>query len=186
MILIDNYDSFTYNIVAYFKELGITPHVYKNDEITIETLKKKAFQSIVISPGPGHPIDAGICLDVIRHFHKTKKILGICLGHQCIAHYFGAHILQDNRPTHGKTSRVFFEEVPLFKNIPQGFAATRYHSLIVDIHSLPAEIVSIAWTNDGINMAIQHIHFPLFGVQFHPEAILSEYGKVLFKNFLEI
>lgn len=186
MILIDNYDSFTYNIVEYFKELGITPLVYKNDEVTIETLKKKEFESIVISPGPGHPIHAGICLDIIRYFHKTKKILGICLGHQCIAHYFGANIIQDKHPTHGKTSQLYFIENQLFNKIPQGFSATRYHSLIVDIPSLPAEIIPIAWTNNNINMAIQHQNYPIFGVQFHPEAILTEYGKVLFKNFLEI
>ena len=186
MILIDNYDSFTYNIVEYFKALGVTPLVLKNDEVNISDLKKRIFQHIVISPGPGYPIHAGKSLDIIKHFYKTKKILGICLGHQCIAQYFGAKIIPDIYPTHGKTSPIFFNENPLFHNIPQGFLATRYHSLIIDKQSLPDELLPIAWTENGINMGIQHKEYPLYGVQFHPEAILSEYGKVLFKNFLEI
>ncbi|NLE62262.1 MAG: aminodeoxychorismate/anthranilate synthase component II [Bacteroidales bacterium] len=186
MILIDNYDSFTYNIVQYFKEMGVEPQVLAKDETDMQSISRMAFDSIVLSPGPGHPVATGICLDVIHHFHKTKKILGVCLGHQCLAHYFGAKIVQDQNPTHGKTSPVYFRESRLFNRIPQGFQACRYHSLIVDPQTLMPPLEITAQTGDGIIMAIQHRHLPLFGIQFHPEAILTEYGKVLLKNFLEI
>ena len=186
MILIDNYDSFTYNVVEYLRELGVNPIILKNDQFTINSLKKMSFESVILSPGPGYPKHAGKCLDVIHHFYKTKKILGICLGHQCIAHYFGAKIIPDANPTHGKTSAIFFDDNLLFANMPQGFSATRYHSLIVDNQTLPTEIKPIAWTENGINMGIKHDTYPVFGVQFHPEAILTEYGKILFENFLQI
>jgi anthranilate synthase/aminodeoxychorismate synthase-like glutamine amidotransferase len=172
--------------VQYFKELGIEPQVFTNDEIAVEAFHDMNFESIVISPGPGHPSESRICLDLIHHYHKSKKILGVCLGHQCIAHYFGAQIVQDELPTHGKTSPVFFKESPLFKNIPQGFPACRYHSLIVDRNTLNHPLEIIAQTKEGIIMGIQHPQYPVFGIQFHPEAILTEYGKVLLKNFLEI
>ena len=186
MILIDNYDSFTYNIVEYFRELGVSPRIYTNNAINIDELQKMDFDQIVLSPGPGDPLSAGICLNIIHQFHTNKKILGICLGHQCIAHYFGANIIQDKHPTHGKTSQIYFKENPLFKNIPQGFLATRYHSLIVDKQTINNDIDIIAETGDGLIMGIQHRHYPVFGLQFHPEAILTEYGKVLLKNFLEM
>lgn len=186
MILIDNYDSFTYNIVQYLKELGIKPKIFKNDEITINELKKKDFSSIIISPGPGNPNNAGISLEVIEEFYKTKKILGICLGHQCIAQYFGCKIIKDKQPYHGKVSKIYLEEDALFKHIEQGFEATRYHSLIVDEKTLTQEIIPLAYTKNNVLMGLKHKKYPLYGVQFHPEAILTQYGKILLHNFILI
>lgn len=191
MILIDNYDSFTYNVVQYLKELGVNPRVFKNDEITIDELKKMDFSSIVISPGPKNPDQSGISMAVINEFHKNKKILGICLGHQCIAQYFGAKIVKAQEPMHGKVSKIYFEEDKsfkgkLFKGLEQGFDATRYHSLIVGANSITEPIKPIAHTSDGIIMAIRHESLPIFGVQFHPEAILTQGGKILLSNFIHI
>ena len=201
LILIDNYDSFTYNIVQYLKELGVEPRIFKNDEITIDDLKKMEFSSIIISPGPKNPDQAGISLDVIGEFYKTKKILGICLGHQCIAQYFGAKIIKASEPVHGKVSKIYFEENELFKGLKQGFKATRYHSLIVDNETLPECLVLLAFaektkkaqphlaletpTHPPI-MAIKHKDYPVYGVQFHPEAILTQGGRRLLGNFLGI
>lgn len=188
MILIDNYDSFTYNVVQYLKELGVEPKVFKNDEITVSQLKKIDFSSIIISPGPKNPDEAGISLEVIEEFHKSKKILGICLGHQCIAQYFGCKItkakIKQGGPVHGKTSKIYFEKDPIFKSLNQGFKATRYHSLIVDEKSITDEIIPIAHTENKVIMAIKHREYPVYGVQFHPEAILTEGGKTLFHNFI--
>jgi len=185
MILIDNYDSFTYNIVQYLKELGVSPLIYKNDEITVDELKKKRFNSIIISPGPKNPDGAGISLDVIKEFYKTKKILGICLGHQCIAQFFGAKIIKDKNPTHGKVSKILFDKnSALFKNVKQNFLATRYHSLIIDKDSLPEDILEIATCENKIIMGIKHKKYNVYGVQFHPEAILTQYGKVILQNFI--
>lgn len=186
MILIDNYDSFTYNVVQYLKELGVDLQVFKNDEITIEELRKMSFSSIVISPGPGNPDDAGISMAVIKEFAACKKILGICLGHQCIAQAFGCNIVKAKEPVHGKVSEIFFQEDNLFKEIPQGFKATRYHSLVVDNDSISSQIESIAYTKDNVIMAVKHKKYCVYGVQFHPEAILSQYGKKLLQNFLDI
>lgn len=186
MILIDNYDSFTYNIVQYLKELGINPEIFKNDEITVNELKKKDFSSIIISPGPGNPNNAGISLEMIKEFYKTKKILGICLGHQCIAQCFGCKIIKDKQPYHGKVSKIYFEEDALFKGTKQGFEATRYHSLIVQNESLTKDIKPLAYTEDKILMALKHKEYPVYGVQFHPEAILTQYGKSLLHNFILI
>jgi len=190
MILIDNYDSFTYNIVQYLKELGIEPKVFKNDEITIDELKKLdkkvGFSSIIISPGPKGPDEAGISLDVVGEFYKTKKILGVCLGHQCIAQYFGCKVVKSSEPVHGKVSKIYFEENELFEGLEQGFDATRYHSLIVDNDSLSLNIVPLAYTNDDVLMALKHADYPVYGVQFHPEAILTQGGKRLLKNFLDL
>lgn len=187
MILIDNYDSFTYNIVQYLKELGVEPKIFKNDKITIDELKRLNFNHIIISPGPKNPDNAGISIEVIREFYKTKKILGICLGHQCIAQYFGAKIIKDKNPTHGKVSEIFFDEKSeLFKNIKQGFLATRYHSLVVDPDSLTKNLAQLAHTQDKTLMAIKHKDYPIYGVQFHPDAILTQYGKVLLLNFINL
>lgn len=186
MILIDNYDSFTYNIVQYLKELGVNPKIFKNDEVSIEELKKIDFSSIIISPGPKNPDEAGISLEVIQEFYKTKKILGICLGHQCLAQFFGAKIIKDKEPFHGKVSKIYFSENQLFKNLNQGFAATRYHSLIVEKESLPPDIIPIAFSEDNLIMGIMHYKYPLYGVQFHPEAILTQGGMQLLENFLHI
>lgn len=187
MILIDNYDSFTYNVVQYFRELGVDLQVFKNDEITITELKKMEFSSIIVSPGPGNPDDAGISIDVIKEFAPYKKILGICLGHQCIAQAFGCQIIIAKEPMHGKVSEISFKEAEvLFKEIPQDFKATRYHSLVVDNDSISPKIEIIAYTKDNVIMALKHKKYCVYGVQFHPEAILSECGKKLCQNFLEI
>lgn len=201
MILIDNHDSFTYNIVQYLKELGVEPKIFKNDEIYVEELKTMEFSSIVISPGPKNPNESGISLEVVKEFHQTKKILGICLGHQCIAQFFGAKIIKDKEPYHGKVSKIYFNEginEELFDGLEQRFEATRYHSLIVDNQSLPECLLPIAWTkNDNystiqpfdlstIIMAIKHKNYPIYGVQFHPEAILTQGGKKLLSNFLNM
>lgn len=186
MILIDNYDSFTYNVVQYLKELGVEPKIFKNDEISIDELKKMNFDSIIISPGPKNPDEAGISMDVIQEFYKTKKILGICLGHQCIAQYFGAKIVKSEEPMHGKVSGIYFDEDILFEGLEQGFEATRYHSLIVDNHSLSECLKPIAKTQANVLMALKHKDYPTYGVQFHPEAILTQRGKRILSNFLNI
>ncbi len=192
MILIDNYDSFTYNIVQYLKELGVEPKVFKNDEISIEELKEIKFSSVIISPGPGNPNTAGICLELIKEFYETKKILGICLGHQCIAQSFGCKIIKDKQPMHGKVSNIYFEKTEantkknIFAGIKQGFKATRYHSLIIDTKTITEHIVPLAYTKDKILMAIKHKKYPVYGIQFHPEAILTQYGHELFNNFINI
>ena len=187
MILIDNYDSFTYNIVQYLEELGIEPKIFENDKVTIDELKSLDFDSIIISPGAGNPDTAGISMAVLEEFYKTKKILGICLGHQCIAKFFGANIAKSKNPTHGKTSKIFVcENSKLFKNLPKNFDVTRYHSLEVDKSSMPSNLKITAETQDGIIMALEHNALPIYGVQFHPEAILTQYGHELLKNFIEI
>lgn len=187
MLLIDNYDSFTWNIVQYLRMAGVEPIVIKNDEMSIKELEKLDFSSIIISPGPSNPDNARISLPVIEKYYKSKKILGICLGMQCIAQVFRAEIIKDKYPFHGKTSQIFFEEKsPLFAKIPNGFSATRYHSLVVDKNTLKPPLKITAQTQDGIIMAIEHEKYPVFGVQFHPEAILTEYGHELIENFTRL
>lgn len=187
MILIDNYDSFTYNIVQYLEELGVEPKIFENDKVTIDELKSLDFDSIIISPGAGNPDTAGISMAVLEEFYKTKKILGICLGHQCIAKFFGANIAKSKNPTHGKTSKIFVcENSKLFKNLPKSFDVTRYHSLEVEKSSMPSSLKITAETQDGIIMALEHNALPIYGVQFHPEAILTQYGHELLRNFIEI
>ena len=187
MILIDNYDSFTYNVVQYLEELGIEPKIFENDKVTIEELKSLDFDSIIISPGAGNPNTAGISMAALEEFYKTKKILGICLGHQCIAKFFGANIAKSKNPTHGKTSKIFVcENSKLFKNLPKNFDVTRYHSLEVEKSSIPQILKITAETQDGTIMALEHDALPIYGVQFHPEAILTQYGHELLRNFIEI
>lgn len=187
MILIDNYDSFTYNVVQYLEELGIEPKIFENDKVTIDELKSLDFDSIIISPGAGNPDTAGISMAALEEFYKTKKILGICLGHQCIAKFFGANIAKSKNPTHGKTSKIFVcENSKLFKNLPKSFDVTRYHSLEVEKSSMPSSLKITAETQDGTIMALEHDALPIYGVQFHPEAILTQYGHELLRNFIEI
>lgn len=187
MILIDNYDSFTYNVVQYLEELGIEPKIFENDKVTIDELKSLDFDSIIISPGAGNPNTAGISMAALEEFYKTKKILGICLGHQCIAKFFGANIVKSKNPTHGKTSKIFVcENSKLFKNLPKNFDVTRYHSLEVEKSSMPSSLKITAETQDGTIMALEHDALPIYGVQFHPEAILTQYGHELLRNFIEI
>jgi len=185
ILVIDNYDSFTYNLVQYLQELGAKTCVYRNDKITIPRLKNIKFDRIVISPGPGQPKDSGISCDIIDKFYKKMPILGVCLGHQCIGYYFGAKIIRAKEIMHGKTSIVYHDAKGIFKGVKNPFTATRYHSLVIDKKTLSKNLVITAWTKDGIIMAIKEKDFPLYGVQFHPESILTLEGKKILKNFLK-
>lgn len=183
--VIDNYDSFTYNLVQYLGELGAELSVYRNDQVTLEELEDLAPSHIVISPGPGTPEDGGISNAVIRHFHRRTPILGVCLGHQCIAHVFGGKVDRAPRLMHGKTSLLYHTSQGVLANLPSPFTATRYHSLIVQ-EPLPPALEVTAYTQDGEVMGIRHQQYPTFGVQFHPESILTPEGKKLLHNFLKI
>lgn len=185
MLIIDNYDSFTYNIVQYIKILGINPIVIKNDECNIEEIENFNFSKIILSPGWGNPDNSGITMKVIDRYKDEKPILGVCLGMQCIAKYFGANIVKAKEPFHGKNSEIYFDDdFDIFKTMEQGFSATRYHSLIVaDLN----EIIELkAKTKDNIPMAIKIKNKQIYGVQFHPEAILTEDGINIFKNFIKL
>ena len=184
LLIIDNYDSFTYNLVQYFQYLGQEVLVYANDLIDITKIEQLAPNYLVISPGPKDPQAAGISTSAIKHFYQKIPILGVCLGHQCIASSFGANIIQAPEIMHGKTSNITHKQQGLFRNLPSPFKATRYHSLCIDKNTLPNNLFTIdAWANDTI-MAISHREYPLFGLQFHPEAILTEHGLDLLSNFL--
>ncbi|MBN2483581.1 MAG: aminodeoxychorismate/anthranilate synthase component II [Candidatus Omnitrophica bacterium] len=186
ILMIDNYDSFTYNLVQYFGELGEDMAVVRNDQIGIEQIKKLHPARIVISPGPGNPQSAGVSCEVIKQFYRDIPILGVCLGHQCIGSVFGARIVKAPSIMHGKTSLIYHNGHTIFKGLPSPFEATRYHSLIVDNHSLSANLEVNAHTEDGIIMGIREKVYPLYGVQFHPESILTGEGKKLLKNFLRL
>lgn len=182
--MIDNYDSFTYNLVQYLGALGQDIKVFRNDKITLSKIKKLRPQRIIISPGPGRPEDAGISCDVIRKFAGSIPILGVCLGHQCLGFVFGGHILGAKRLMHGKTSWIYHNKKTIFKGIPNPFEATRYHSLIVERKSLPECLEITAWTKEKEIMGLKHKRYPLWGVQFHPESILTKAGKDILANFL--
>ena len=184
LLVIDNYDSFTYNLVQYFGELGADPVVKRNDALTPEEVEKLRPERIVISPGPGAPAEAGISMEVIRRMGKTTPILGVCLGHQCIAEVYGGKVVRAERLMHGKTSPIRHEGTGVFAGLPNPFEATRYHSLIVEKSSVPACLRVTADTAEGEIMGLQHCQFPVHGVQFHPESILSREGKDLLRNFL--
>jgi len=186
LLVIDNYDSFTYNLVQYFGELGADPVVKRNDAITPEEVEKLRPGRIVISPGPGTPADAGISMEVIRRMGQTTPILGVCLGHQCIAETYGGKVVRADRLMHGKTSPIRHEGSGVFAGLPNPFEATRYHSLIVEKNSVPACLRITADTAEGEIMGLQHRDFPVHGVQFHPESILSREGKDLLRNFLTL
>ncbi|MFC2140212.1 anthranilate synthase component II [Candidatus Auribacterota bacterium] len=186
LLMIDNYDSFTYNLVQYLGELGEKIKIFRNDKITITKIKKLRPKRIVISPGPCTPKEAGISNDVIENFAGTIPILGVCLGHQCIGHVFGGKIIQAPRLMHGKTSEIYHNKKTIFKGIPHPFTATRYHSLIVERKTLPDCFEIIAETKEKEIMGIKHNQFPLWGVQFHPESILTKEGLRILQNFLKI
>lgn len=187
MLIIDNYDSFTYNIVEYVRILGKEPIVIKNDEISISEIEQLKFDKIIISPGYGNPDNSGISMEIIAKYFDKKHLLGVCLGHQCIAQYFGANIIKLDEPCHGKTSKIYFEErSKIFKGLSQGFEATRYHSLTVDKDSCKSPIKITAQTSDNIIMGIEIEDTQTYGVQFHPEAILTEGGLALIDNFLKL
>lgn len=186
ILMIDNYDSFTYNLVQYLGELGGNLEVYRNDKLTIPKIKRLRPDQIVISPGPGRPADAGISKDVIREFSGKIPILGVCLGHQCIGEVFGGQVVRADRLMHGKTSAIYHNGKTIFKGIENPFTATRYHSLIVKPSSVPACLEIIAQTKEKEIMGLKHKKFPLWGVQFHPESILTTEGKKILANFLKV
>ncbi len=183
LIVIDNYDSFTYNLVQYLGELGEDVKVFRNDAITVEEIAAQQPDRLVISPGPGDPGDAGISKEVIRQLGPRIPLLGVCLGQQCIGEVFGGRVVRAPRLMHGKTSPIYHYGDALFQGIPSPFQATRYHSLIVE-DPLPPELKIIAFTEEGEMMGLRHTQHPIVGVQFHPESILTTAGKQLLKNFL--
>jgi len=186
VLVIDNYDSFTYNLVQYLEELGADTLVFRNDKINLKELEELKFDRIVISPGPGRPKDSGISCSVIDKFYKKMPVLGVCLGHQCIGSLFGGRIIKAGEIMHGKVSLINHNKCDLFKGIKNPFSATRYHSLIIEKKSLPKNLVITANTKNGIIMGIKDKNFPLYGVQFHPESILTIEGKKILKNFLKL
>lgn len=184
LLMIDNYDSFTYNIVQYFGELGEDVRTVRNDEITLDQIAAMNPDRICISPGPKAPQDAGISLAILREFKGKLPILGVCLGHQAIGEAFGGRIIRAKQVMHGKTSPVAHTGVGVFKDLPSPFTVIRYHSLAIERASLPDCLEVTAWTDDGEIMGVRHKDYDIEGVQFHPESILSEHGHALFKNFL--
>lgn len=184
--LIDNYDSFTYNLVHYLGELGATTRVYRNDQVSVEEVLAEDPRAIVLSPGPCTPNEAGICLDLIAAAGASLPILGVCLGHQAIGQAYGGKVIRAPNVMHGKLSAVHHEGHSVFRDIDDGFKATRYHSLIVDRASLPDCLEITAWTEDGIIMGLAHRDHAVHGVQFHPESIASEHGHKLLRNFLDL
>lgn len=186
ILMVDNYDSFTYNLVQYLGEMGQDLRVVRNDKITVSGIAKLKPRAIVISPGPGKPQDAGISIDVIRSFGGKVPILGVCLGHQAIGYCFGGHVGHAPKLMHGKTSMIYHKDLGIFHGLPNPLEATRYHSLIVDAKKFPKDLLVTAWTKDGLVMGLQHRHDPIYGVQFHPESIMTPDGKQLLKNFLSL
>jgi anthranilate synthase component 2 len=186
ILVIDNYDSFTYNIVQYLAELGGTVKVFRNDALKVENIEEMAPTHLVISPGPGRPEDAGISVDVIRRYGGRMPILGVCLGHQALGYAFGGRIVRAKNLMHGKTSEIQHTQQGVFKGLKVGFEATRYHSLVIERSTLPKELELTAWTKDNEVMGVRHKYLrALEGVQFHPESILTQEGKALLSNFLK-
>ena len=186
IVVVDNYDSFTYNLVQYLGELGETVSVYRNDQTTVEEIGAQEPEAIVISPGPCAPADAGISVDVLRRLGPTVPTLGVCLGHQCIGEAFGGQVIRAPEIMHGKTSLVYHDGEGLFAGLPNPLEAIRYHSLIVERSSLPDALVSTAQTSKGLIMGLRHVSYPVVGVQFHPESIMTTAGKALLANFLKM
>ncbi|UCH48170.1 MAG: aminodeoxychorismate/anthranilate synthase component II [Betaproteobacteria bacterium] len=184
LLMIDNYDSFTYNLVQYLGELGEDVQVFRNDEITLDEIESLQPQRIVVSPGPCTPNEAGVSVALIEAFAERVPILGVCLGHQCIGQAFGGKIVHAKTLMHGKTSPIHHCATGVFYSLPDPFTATRYHSLVIEKDSLPGTLEITAWTDDGEIMGVRHKTLPVEGVQFHPESILSEHGHALLKNFL--
>jgi len=181
LAVVDNYDSFTYNLVQYLAELKAEPEVFRNDEVSVDELGK--YDGVVISPGPGAPPEAGISTQAIRELSGKIAILGVCLGHQCLGEAFGARVVR-NEPAHGKTSWIRHDNSGVLAGVGDPFEATRYHSLIVERSSVPEELVVTAWTPDGTVMGLRHVKHPTYGVQFHPESVLTKEGKKILGNFL--
>lgn len=186
ILVIDNYDSFTYNLVQYLGELGSELDVYRNDRITLDKIRRMKPSKILISPGPGEPRNAGISEDVIRNFGVSTPILGVCLGHQAIGEVFGGKIIVSRSIMHGKVSDIYHDGKGIFKDIPSPFEATRYHSLLIERKTFPKALRITAQTKDKEIMGLQHKKYPIYGLQFHPESILTLEGKKILKNFLDI
>ncbi len=184
ILVIDNYDSFTYNLVQYVGEMGAELTVVRNDRITIPEIRQLNPQSIILSPGPCTPSEAGVSVEVVRQLHKEFPIFGVCLGHQAIGEALGGKVVKAEEIFHGKTSSILHTGKEIFSNIPSPFTGTRYHSLVVERNTLPLCLEVTAWTDDGVIMGLRHREYPTFGVQFHPESIATEHGKQILKNFL--
>ena len=185
LLMVDNYDSFTYNIVQYFGELGADIEVFRNDEISLEGIAERRPERLVISPGPCSPAEAGISVAAIQHFAGKLPILGVCLGHQSIGAAFGGKIVRAQELMHGKTSVIHTTQQGVFRNLPEKFTVNRYHSLAIERVGCPADLEVTAWTDDGEIMGVRHKNLAIEGVQFHPESILTEHGHAMLKNFLE-
>lgn len=185
LLMVDNYDSFTYNLVQYFGELGAEVEVFRNDEITVEGIAGRQPDRLVISPGPCSPAEAGISVEAIRHFAGRVPILGVCLGHQSVGAAFGGRIIRAQQLMHGKTSVITTTRQGVFRGLPEQFTVNRYHSLAIERASCPAELEVTAWTDDGEIMGVRHRSLAVEGVQFHPESILTEHGHAMLRNFLE-
>ena len=186
IILIDNYDSFTFNLYHYLSSLKVRVDVIRNDQITSNQILKKEYNKIVISPGPGNPDQSGNCLKIVKSLYKKIPILGVCLGHQIIGQVFGSKIVQAKRLMHGKTSKIISKKLGILKNLPKSFEATRYHSLIIDKKSLSKHLEITAESKDGLIMGVQHRKYNVHGVQFHPESIKTKLGIKILKNFIRI
>ena len=187
LLVIDNYDSFTYNLVQYLGELGVAQQIFRNNEITLDQIRQLKPDRILISPGPCSPREAGLSNEIIRTFSPTIPTLGVCLGHQCIGHVFGGEVVRAARLMHGKTSPIYHNGNPLFAGMPSPFTATRYHSLLIQRDSMPADLEIIAETRPELEvMGVRHKKLPIWGVQFHPESILTENGKQILVNFLKL
>ena len=186
IILIDNYDSFTFNLYHYLSSLKVKVDVIRNDQITSNQILKRKYNKIVISPGPGNPNQSGNCLKIVKSLHKKIPILGVCLGHQIIGQVFGSKIVQAKKLMHGKTSRIISKKVGILRNLPKSFEATRYHSLIIDKKSLSKHLEITAESKDGLVMGVQHKKYNVHGVQFHPESIKTKLGIKILKNFIRI
>lgn len=188
ILVIDNYDSFTYNLVQYLGELGAEPIVRRNDEMTVDDIESLSPQAIVISPGPGRPADAGITVQLVERWGSSIPMLGVCLGHQAIAEAFGGKVVSAPKLMHGKTSSIMHEDKALFRGIPSPLEVMRYHSLIVERASLPQTLEVIAWSEDDNSEihAMRHLEHPVWGVQFHPESVMTLHGKDILRNFLSL
>lgn len=186
LLVIDNFDSFTFNLVQYFGQLGVEQRVFRNNEITPQEALALKPDRVLLSPGPCSPREAGVSLEIIRAFAGVKPILGVCLGHQSIGHYFGGKVVRANRLMHGKVSPILHKNSDVFQGLPQGFTATRYHSLLVERESFPAELEVTAETAEGEIMGLRHRRLPIWGVQFHPESIATEGGMKILENFLRL
>jgi len=184
LLLIDNYDSFTFNLYHYLSSLKVNVDVVRNDKINVKEIIKKKYDRIVISPGPGNPNQSGNCINIVKSLYKQVPILGVCLGHQIIGQVFGSKIIQAKKVMHGKTSRIKSKKVGILKNLPLNFEATRYHSLIIDKKTLSNQLKITAETNDGVIMGIMHKEYNIHGVQFHPESIKTKLGIKILKNFI--